>query len=562
MHLVGMALLVLVSLSVLRLFELQVIRHSHFKLLASQEQLRKFEVQPDRGSIYASDRGQKIPLVMNRTLKRIYADPRYISDKASAMSKLAAVTKGSAQGYLKKLDSKSFYVVLKNAVEPSVAHTVSKLELEGIGIQDEPTRVYPESSLAAQMLGFVNGDGDGQYGVEESFNKELSGTVGLLNATTDTRGIPIATSDNYRIPPRAGSDVVLTIDRNIQAKIEGILAENMSKYRAKAASAVVMDPNSGAVLGMANIPTYRPDRFNRVSDYGLFQNRAVSGLYEPGSVIKAFTMATGLETGAVTPTTTYRDSGSVRVGDRVIKNASGISPGVHTMNEVITKSINTGVVFVLSRLGGGEINALGKERLHKYFTQSFGFGKTTGIDLPSEAGGTIFEPTTSDVDYANMTFGQGMSATMLQVISGYAAIANGGTYWRPYVVDQVVDPQGNVTDTVPKALRRDLISPLTERRLKSMFEGVVQQTGDALIPGYHFGGKSGTAQTPDPAGGYFENRDIGSFVGMAPLDHPQFVVIVRIDEPQIGTFASAAARPMAGDIMRWLLSYQGIAPQN
>lgn len=562
-HSLGLLLVVIFIATTTRLFWLQVVRHGHYSLLASQEQLRKFEVQPQRGTIYATNRGDKSPLALNRDLKRLYVDPRFIQDVPATANQLAAVTGDNANDYERTMDTDSFYVVLKRQLEIDQAKAIENLQLPGVGLQDEPTRAYPEDTLAAHVLGFVNNDGGGQYGIEEAFNQQLSGQRGLLKATTDTRGIPIATAANYRIPPRRGSDIVLTIDRNIQAKVEEVLATGMRKYQAKAASAIIMDPNNGAILAMANLPTYLPSQFGQVSDYAVFSNRVVNQAYEPGSVTKIFTMATGLDTGAVTPTTTYQDTGSVQIDDRNIKNATGIPTGTHTMNEVIARSINTGVVFVLTQLGGGTINPQAKERLHSYLTERFHFGRATGVDLPAESAGFVKARDAPSVDYANMTFGQGMDATILQVVVGYAAIANGGTIYKPYVVDRIENRGGETIKTEPKAVASGILNTQTIDQLKAMMAAVVDNPSgpEAKITGYLIGGKSGTAQIPNPAGGYYENRDIGSFVGIAPLNKPRFVMMVRIDEPQIGTFASAAARPMWGEIMRWLLNYSGVPPQ-
>ncbi len=562
-HGLGVLLALVGLLAIGRLFWLQVVRHDYYGVLASEEQLRKFEVLPGRGAIYANDRGQKHPVAINRDRKRLYVDPRFVQDPTETAAALAAITEADPDHYLEALRTDSFYVVLAHGLDAEKAKTITKLDMPGVGLQDEPERIYPEGNLAAHVLGFVNNDGMGQYGVEEAYNQQLSGQRGLLKATTDTRGIPIATSENFQISPRQGSDIVLTIDRNIQAKVEQVLGEGMKKYRAKQAAAVIMDPSSGAILAMAGYPSFDPTHFDQVENYQVFANPAVNQIYEPGSVIKIFTMAAGLEQKAVAPTTSYHDSGSVTIDDRTIQNARGIPTGNHTMNEVIANSINTGVVFVLQQLGGGSINSQAKGQLHDFFAGRFQLGQPTGVDLPGETAGLIKEPDAPNVDYANMAFGQGMSTNMLQVVTGFAAVANGGTLFQPYVVDRIETPGGEITKTEPKVRAKDLLSDTTIDQLKSMMEAVINNPSgpEAKAAGYRIGGKSGTAQIPNPDGGYFEDRDIGSFVGIAPLSQPRFVMMVRIDEPQIGTFASAAARPLWGEIMRWLLNYSGVPPQ-
>lgn len=559
----GLALIGVLMLG--RLMYLQVIRHAYYKVLANQEQLHKYEINPTRGEIYVQDRGKLQPLVLNRSLKTLYVDTHYVLNREDTARQLAELTGDKATDYAAAMDTESSYIVLKKQVEPSVAKQIDELQLGGVGLSDAPTRVYPEGSLAAQVLGFVNNDRKGQYGVEEYLNAQLGGTTGLLNAKTDTRGIPIATSDNVQVEPKDGSKVVLSLERNVQAKVEQVLKAGVSKYQSKNASAVVLDVNTGAIVAMANYPTFDPAKYTEVGDYSVFANRAATGLYEPGSVLKVFSMSAGLDTGAVTPTATYTNTGSTQVGDRKIENADDAAyRGTQTMTNVITHSLNTGVVEVLRRLGGNDINQTGKAKLHDYYTNHFLFGKPTGIEVPAEPGGTINPPSSDDANYANMSFGQGMTATLVQLAAAAAAVVNGGTYYQPHLVDRVIDPSGQVTLTQPVVKNQQIISAQTSAQIKAMMETVVTSGGGTSnkLAGYRIGGKTGTAQIPNPEGGYFNNRDIGSFISAGPLDKPRYVVMVRTDEPHAGgPFAgSAAAAPMAGEIMRWIIGYQGVPP--
>lgn len=560
MKVLGLVLGLAALICLIRLFQLQILDHQLYTAQALEEHLRKYQIPAERGEVYVLDRDRKVPLALNQNRKILYADPRYIFDRAATAASLAEIIDLKPADIAKKLDSESYYVVLERDLDRARVQQVEQLGLSGIGLLDSPKRVYPESSLAAQVVGFVNTEGVGQYGVEAYFDELLRGTPGLLSAKTDTRGIPIATADNVQINPTNGDDIVLSLDRNVQAKVESVLAANMKKYSPTGASAVVMNVNDGRVLAMANLPAFDPNEFTKVEDYAVFANRVVSGLYEPGSVIKGFTMAAALDTGAVAPTTTYRDTGSVVVDGWTIDNAAGIPAGTYSMHQVIAKSINSGVVFALKALGGGEINARAKQTLHRYFTERFKLGEATDISLPGDADGTINQPTASNVNYANMTFGQGMTATMLQIASGYAALVNGGTLYKPRIVDHIIHADGQLTQTSPEVRTTNVVSSATQAKLAPMFEAVIEETGDAKITGYRLGGKSGTAQIPNPAGGYFEQRDIGSFVGIVTLDRPEYVIMVRIDEPRIGTFASAAARPMFADIAEWLINYTGQPP--
>jgi cell division protein FtsI (penicillin-binding protein 3) len=565
LHIISVALVLLTLITVGRMFYLQVIRHGHYKSLAGQEQLRKFEVSAQRGDIYLTDRGDKKPVAIHQELKTLYVDPRFVEDKPGTARALANITGASSSQYESDMQSESFYVVLKKKLTSAQAEAIEKLNLSGVGLIDEPTRVYPEGSLAAQVLGFVNSEGLGQYGIEEQFNDWLGGSKGLLKATTDTRGIPIATSDNFQVRPQDGGDVVLTIDRNIQAHVEKVLREGATSRRAKSASAVVMDPNTGAIKAMANYPTFDASKIEEVNDYSLLSNRAATELFEPGSGFKIYSMATALDKGAVRPDTTFTDTGVVEIDDKKIENAAKEKFGTVNMTTVITKSINTGVVFALRQIGGGSINEVAKNTLYDYYHNHFNYGKPTGIEVPAEPSGELAEPgNASNVQYANMTFGQGVTATMVQIVTAMSAVVNGGTIYKPFLVDHTVDRDGNINKTLPKKQNENVISQETSNQLKAMMETVVQTGGgtSTKVAGYRIGGKTGTAQIPNPEGGYFNDRDIGTFTGAAPLGSPRYVLMVRIDEPQGGGFAgSAAAAPMWGEIMSWLLQYGGVPPQ-
>jgi cell division protein FtsI/penicillin-binding protein 2 len=551
-----------------RLFYLQVIQHAAYLAQASVEHTRKYEVPARRGELYVRDGSGVSPLALNQTLKLLYADPRYVGDKAEVARRLAAVTGASADMYLKRLEQGIEYAVLDERLSSDVATKVKALNLVGIGLADRDYRTYPEGQLAAQVLGFVNADGAGQYGVEGYLNDQLAGKPGRLAAKTDTHGIPIATARNVVEAPEDGTSYLLTIDRNVQAMAEAELKEQIEKVRAKSGSIVVMDPSNGAVRAMANYPTFDPNNFSKVSDYNVFLNQVVSSQFEPGSGMKAFTMAAGLDQGKVKPDTTYDDTGSVKVADKVINNAEGDKPGKNkTMTMVLRDSLNTGMVFVLKRLGGNtdKITANGKKTLFDYFTKHFGFGVRTGIEQAGEASGTVPPPNTNDVTYANMTFGQGLSVTMIQMAAAMAAIANGGKLYQPHVVEAEMGVDGATRPMTPKLVSDHVMGRAALADLNQMLQVVVQHgsgyIAGGMNPGYKIAGKTGTAQISRPDGqGYIEGANIGSFVGFAPANDPKFVVMVRINEPGVNGFAETTTVPVFGDVCRWLFKYYGIPP--
>lgn len=567
-------LLVLLGAMVIgRLAYLQIVQHSHYAALATGEQQRKYEVPADRGQIYLLDGTTKVPLALNQTLKILYADPSIISDKAGTAQKLAAITGDPASQYLSALEKGKDYAFLKGRVDDPTASRISALHLHGVGMVDQDYRTYPEGSLASQVLGFVNDNGDGQYGIEGYLNRELKGSPGQLNARTDTNGVPIATADNINKPSVPGNDVVLTLDRNIQAEAESDIQSGVQAAKASSGSIIVLDPNTGAVKAMANYPTYDPNNYSQVTNYQTFENPIVSNTFEPGSGFKLITMSAGIDLGKVTPTATYTDTGCVTITGTKICNdkqhdgtPNNDGPNT-TMTDVLRDSLNTGVIFVLRMLGGdpNAINNTGKRALYSYITQHFGFGKLTGIEQAGESSGVVNAPPSNDVNYANMSFGQGVSVTMLQMASAIGAIANGGKLYKPYLVDHQIRPDGSQTVTQPQVTNPHVISAQTSQEMGVMMQVVVQHgTGYlAYTPGYEIAGKTGTAEIANPNGlGYLPNANIGTFTGFAPANAPKFVVMVRINRPTIPGDAESTTVPVFANLVRWLFQYYAIPPSS
>ncbi|HSX01395.1 MAG TPA: penicillin-binding protein 2, partial [Candidatus Saccharimonas sp.] len=501
------------------------------------------------------------------------ADPRYVGDKSQAAAKLAAVTGGSAADYQARLEKGIEYAVLADKVSNDIADKVRALKLPGVGLTKEDYRSYPEGSLAAQVLGFVNADGLGQYGVEQYLDEQLRGVPGQLAAKTDTYGIPIATADNIIKEPVDGQSYVLTIDRNIQAMVETELAKQVQAVKAKSGSVVIMDPSNGAIRAMATYPTFDPNSYNTVSDYSVFINQAVAVQFEPGSGMKTFTMAAGLDQSKVTPDSTYDDPGCVQVSDRTICNAETDKPGKgKSMTVVLRDSLNTGVMYVLRMLGTdpNKITLAGKKLLNDYFTKHFGFGQRTGVEQANEAAGVVNPANNqagNDVNYANMSFGQGMSVTMVQMVAGMAAVANGGKLYQPHLVEGQLSADGTETPLAPKLVRDHVISPAADQELNTMLQVVVQHGSGYLAAaanrGYKIAGKTGTAQIPRPDGkGYIDGANIGSFTGFAPAEAPRFVMMVRIDEPGVQGYAETTTVPVFANICSWLFKYYGIPPSS
>lgn len=557
---------------VVRLFYLQVIAHDYYETEALKEHTTKFTLPAQRGEIFARDGQTKItPLVLNEASYTVYADPRYVTDATKAADALRRIAGGNlVKDFEKNLRNQDLqYTVLAKQVSQKQADLILGEKLAGIGLQEQDKRVYPEGSLAAQVLGYVNNDGEGQYGIEQALNGELSGKPGLLKAVTDVRGIPLSVGNNIQEPAQDGKNLVLTIDRNIQSYVEQALKDGLERVKAKHGSVVVMDPKTGAVMAMANLPTFDPAKYYETTDYGAFQNSIVSSPYEAGSVVKTFTMATGMNEGVVQKDSTFNNTGSVKVDDATIKNVLQNVNGTRTMTEVFQYSLNTGVVHILDRLGDG-LNAKARERLYGYFTDRFMFGKKTGLEQSGELPGEVIGPDVGEgnnVRYANMTFGQGMDITMIQMASAYSAMVNGGVYYKPRVVDGYVDIEGNVSQKASQVVKSDVVRPEISRQLNDMMrEARARSLPGVDRAGYFVGGKTGTAQIIDAATGKYSDKNaIGSYLGFGGNSNtnPRYVIMVRVTDAQVGDAAYAggeAAAPIFANISNWLLDYLHVRP--
>ncbi len=553
-----------------RLFEVQVVKSQEYIAKADAQQERKFQIPAKRGQIYLSENNDLYPIALNQSLKMLYVDPKFVQDPAQSAQKLSQVT-GLDQVKLEKIltfDGKKRYEVIKEKVSAEESAKIQALRLQGVVLADKDYRYYPEANLFSHVLGYVNIDGEGQYGIEQYLNDDLTGQPGQVKAVTDSFGVPIVSQENTINDPKNGNSYILTIDRSIQNIADRALKDAVEKNKAESGSIVVMDPKTGAIKALVNYPNFDPNNYASVKpeDYRRFINSTVSNQFEPGSGFKVFTMSAGIDTGKVKADTTYNDTGEVKVADRTIKNAENHKFGIQTMTDVIQKSLNTGVVFVLKQLGGdsNKITRAGKEIFYKYI-RDFGFGERTGIEQAGEATGKVRDAKASDVDYANMTFGQGLSTTTIQMVQAVGAIANGGTIYQPYLVDKTINADQDVVDNKPKVVKDRVISKQSAAIVASMMQKVVEHgSGYATrIKGYNIAGKTGTAQVPRADGqGYDEDKNIGSFVGFAPTEDPKFVMMVRIDYPHVSGFAEKTAVPAFAIVAKELLKYYQIPPSS
>lgn len=544
----------------LRLFSLQVLQHAAYASLAADAHQLSQQLIPTRGQILVKDSQSTTgayPMAANKTLYLLYANPKLVVDPLATAEALLSYTTLTKDELIAKLSKQNDqYEPLQHSLNDDQYKAVTALKLAGIYFSDEATRYYPEKNLGAHLLGFLGNDGEvkvGQYGLEGYFQKELAGQRGYIEAQKDASGQLIATAAQVWQPAVDGTNLLLTIDRTIQFEACRQLDEAVQKHGADGGSIVILNPKTGAVLAMCGAPDYDPNVYNEVKDSKTFLNPSTQIPYEPGSVYKAFTMAAALNEGAVTPDTTYTDTGEVKIGSFTIKNSDLKSNGVQTMYEVLEKSLNTGAIFAMNKIGPAKFAD---------YVKAFGFGSATNIDLDETAGSISGVLTKKDIYATTGAFGQGLTVTPLQLAAGYAALANGGKLMQPYVVDRLQKPDGTEVVTQPKEVRQ-VISAQTSATISAMLVRVVQNGHGqrAGVPGYFVAGKTGTAQIPDPKTGKYEPElTIGTFAGYAPVEDPQFVMVTQLIGPRDVQFAESSAAPLFGSLAKFLMLYLNIPP--
>jgi cell division protein FtsI/penicillin-binding protein 2 len=565
--------MVIFGIFLVRLFYLQIIRHDYYKQSAIVGHLKEYEITADRGVIKAHSGSGLVPIALNQTLYTVYADPTIVKEPGKAAQTLAAVLRGNSADYEDLLKTKDTrYVIIGRKVTQVQKEEILKKKYPGIGAQEQQYRTYPNGSLAAQVLGFVNNESKGVYGVEQALNGMLAGRPGQLKAVTDVHGVPLAANTgNILKQPEPGSDVVLTLDVAMQKQLEDILRAGLERAKSDSGSALILDPNTGAVKAMANWPTYDPANYANVEDANLFTNPAVSSPLEIGSTMKPLTVAAALDSGAVPANYSYYDPSKYAIDDFTVKNIEEDGgPGQKSLADLLNLSLNTGATQMVMRMGGSgdQINQKGRETWHSYMSDHYRFGKPTGVEQGYEAEGIVPDPNKGyarDLTYANTSFGQAMTASPLQLGAAFSAIVNGGTYYRPHLVDYSVNSKGKKTEKKPEVLNDRVVSPEVSKTIIPMLEYVVDkhrfsQKFDQST--YSVGGKTGTAQIAKPDGGYYENDYNGTYVGFVGGNSPQYVIVVSVHKPKIPGYAgSQAAQPIFGDLAHMLLDKFNVTPR-
>jgi cell division protein FtsI/penicillin-binding protein 2 len=508
---------------------------SYYNRLASYNYNRNERISASRGIVYDRN-GQQ--LASNTVDYEIGLSPNLIArtERATVATQLAAELSLLELDVLRAIDSDAPWVLLAKPVPPETAERVRELDLLGVTVSSQPRRLYPQGTLGAQILGFVAGDNSGGQsfrgynGVEGYYENELAGRVRDQTVSQIPFDLP-----EDRVVDDQGSDLVLTLDRDIQFLVESELQLAVTSTGASGGTIIVMHPRTGEILGMASYPSYDPNAFYDITNPDLLKNAAITDEYEPGSVMKVITVAAGLDTGAISPDFTYVDNGFLDVGGIRIQNADRQAKGVVGVEQILVQSLNVGAATVSLEIGP----SLFYQKMNE-----FGFSRATGIDLEGEAIGTMFtplDPEYSDSNLGTNSFGQGIAVTPIQMITAVSAIANDGLMMQPHVVHQVVD--GNrVYPSQPSALGRPISSETAAIVTQMMVQTIEQNLTNARVPGYTVAGKTGTAEIPTPLG-YEQDASIASFIGFLPADDPQVIVLIKLDRPN-GYWGSVVAAPV------------------
>ena len=519
------------------------VRASTLSAMAQVQTKAPVVLPAGRGTIFDS---MGTPLALGEQATTVYADPTEVTAPQREAVKVARVLGLRPNAVYRALRApRTHFAYVARKASPADASRLAAMKLPGLHFYGEERRVYPQRSVAAQVLGYAGLDNKGLAGLEVELDGSLTGVPGKQTLVRDPFGRAISIQNV--VPPRHGRSAFLTIDSKIQSNAEQVLRATVARWHAKDATAIVLDPRTGAVLAMAQAPNYDANSFSRAYARKITANRAVGDVYEPGSVFKVVTIAGALSEGLVTPRTSFTLPPTIQVADRTIHDAEERGTETMTVSQILQKSSNVGVDTIAIRL-------LGERRLKKWIHQ-FGFGEKTGIDFPGESPG-LLPSYWSGSTIGNVPIGQGISVTPIQLASVYGAIANRGMWVQPHLVDHV---QG---EKPPAPKTRRILSRAVDRRLLQMLKGVVSDAGTAAaaaIPGYTVAGKTGTAQKPGPHG-YEAGKYAATFVGIVPASNPRLVVLVTVDEPKLAIFGGVVAAPAFAQIASFDLQYLEVSP--
>ena len=539
-----------------RLFYLQILNHKFYQSQALGQQAGFKEVKGSRGEIFSQNSKESLgsfssgaikSLAINEEKWQIFATPKQIKDKdsfADVLGKSIQEPKESITAALEKSDS---YAVIKKDLSVQDIEKIKKLKLEGLYSEVVTSRYYPESGFASQVIGFLGGDGSGQYGIEGYYDNVLSGKTGIKE---EKRGFDIVNSEDLSYLD--GSDLYLTLDYNIQFQAELLLKEAKHNIDIDSGQIIVLKPDSGRILAMANFPSFDSNKYYKEHNLDIFQNATIQKIFEPGSVFKPFTMATALNESKVSPDTKFQDTGFVKIGPDTVYNFDHKKYDTQDMSGILEKSINTGAVFLSQHIG--------RQTFLEYIN-NFGFNDKTSVDLQGEVNSkNEILRTGSDFGFATAAFGQGIEMTPLELARAFCVFANGGRMVKPYVVEKIV--HGQEEENIAPKVSSPVISQKTVSEVTKMLINVVERGfgSGAKIPGYYLAGKTGTAQIPlKGKRGYEANKTVQSFIGFGPALKPQFLILVKLDNPKVPQ-SSLSAAPIFKKLSQYIIDYWQIPP--
>ena len=535
-----------------RMFQLQVLKKEQLYKLAAQQHHVQIPLVPKRGTVYDDKNNE---LAVSIEVDSVYADARKIEDVKKTVNDLASILQIDREELKQRLKSRRSFEWIQRKISSIEVEQIKALKLPGIHFLKENRRFYPNSQLAAHLVGFVGLDSKGLEGIEYQYDVLLNGANHVMTTARDALGREIAIGkgpfrkeDHYR-------NIVLTIDKSIQHITETELGRGVEKWGAKGGVAIAMDPFTGKILAMASYPTFNPNEFIQYRSKN-WRNRAVSDVFEPGSLFKAFLAAAALEEQVVRPSDSFFcENGSYTVYDRTIHDTS--KHGWLTFQQIIKFSSNIGA----SKVG----EKMGKERYYRYIS-AFGFGEKTRVGLPGEGKGILHHPRYwPPVALDTISFGQGVSVTGIQLVTALSAIANGGSLMKPYVVEKIMNEKGEVVQSFRPEVVRRVISEETAKKVTGLLKATTEKggTGEGAVPaGYEVAGKTGTAQKVDSIlGGYSEDRYMSGFMGLAPVEEPKLVLLVVVDEPQGNNYGGVVAAPIFRAIIEKVLSTLHVVPK-
>lgn len=613
LHVVMAIIFLLTSAMIVRLYILQVLNYDMYAAIAANQHQVNSKLNPDRGKIFIQDSVNKAgsdiyPIASNKDFALVYAVPKDIDDpddvaerlyeifdkedvekevfellkdealfSSSSLFKLTDLDRENLQEFKKIKSEKEIelrqdaivedytaklskendpYEPIRRKVDEETLSRVMSLDISGINYIMETFRYYPEKNIGAHILGFVNYNNIGRYGLEGFFDDDLTGVVGSIKAERSAEGKLIIINDREYKKQKDGSDLILSVNRSIQFFACTKLKEAVEKYNAESGSVVVMNPTTGAIMSMCNYPDYDPNNYSDTEDVDVFNNSSIFDSYEPGSIFKTFTVASGIDQGRIEPGTIYNDKGYVMIEgwNKPIKNSDFETKGGHgwvDMDTVLSESLNTGTIFIQKKVG---------DEVFVDYVKKFGFGEKTGIELETEGVSNIANLNRKrkrPIEMATASFGQGITSTPLQMVVAYSAIANGGMLMKPYLVEEVVGSDGSRVKTQPVPIRR-VVSERTALLVSGMLVNVVDGGHAKLagVDGYFVAGKTGTAQVAER--GEYGEKTIHTFVGFAPVDDPKFVMLVRLNNPTEVKYSASSAAPLFGELAEFILGYYKI----